>query len=97
MLRPEHIKIKLFYQTSAYMKKEKSISNHCLQSQNSAVMHICVAGYFVSLPFSILSTQFTVAIPLTLPDHNECAIKWVLEFHTDSFKELQKLKTVSRQ
>jgi len=60
--------------------------------------YICVAGYFVSsLPFSILSTRFTMVIPLTLPDHNGCAIKWVLEFHADSFKELKKLKTVDRQ
>jgi len=35
-----------------------------------------------------------MAIPLTLPDDNGCAIKWVLEFHADSFKEL---KTVDRQ
>jgi len=80
------------------LKKEHSVSNHCLQSQNSAMRCICVAGYFVSSsPFSILSTRFTVAIPLTLPDHNGCAIKWVLEFHADSFKELKKLKTVDRQ
>jgi hypothetical protein len=56
-LGPEHIKIKLFYQTSAYINKEQSVSNHCLQSQNSAMRYICVAGYFVSsLPFSILNT-----------------------------------------
>jgi len=32
-----------------------------------------------------------------VPDHTKCAIKWVREFHTDSFKELQKLKTADRQ
>jgi len=80
------------------MKEEQSVSNQCLQFHNSAMRYIGFAGYFVSaLPFSILSTRFTLAIPLTLPDHNGCAIKWVLEFHADSFKALKKLKTVDRQ
>jgi hypothetical protein len=32
-----------------------------------------------------------------VPNHYGCAIKWVPEFHADSFKELKNLKTVDRQ
>jgi hypothetical protein len=56
-------------------------------------VHYYLSSVYLSceffINFSVLSTQLTLAIPLTMSDHNGCAIECVLEFHAESFERTQ--------